>query len=342
MAGWQENRASGSRQCQARRASAARSATRRTAPPDGLCIHVARVGTLSGPVSAAEGQAADRPRATGAVRARRADAHRRASAPYLGGAQEPGDDRHAMAKQTLTPMLAVLRANSGLPQGCRLKAELHSVLVYAPGQFFVPHQDSEKSDAMVGTLSVILPGSAKGGALVIEHAGSKVTYRASDKLLTFAAFYADCRHEVRPVRSGTATHRRLLRRPRSCAHSFSTSTNTSLHEADVAEPVVGDHDVLVQLTGRRGSTSWTRRSAPESSSGSCRTRLPLILGHDVAAPCSAAARRCTGQVRRPGLRPTRRDHRIGHSRNASPSPRRLALQPTRSARSRRARCRWWR
>ena len=104
--------------------------------------------------------------------------------------------------QTLTPVLAALRADLGLPEGCRLKAELHAVLVYAPGQFFLPHQDSEKSDAMVGTLSLILPGSSQGGGLVIEHAGSKVTYRASDKLLTFVAFYADCRHEVRPVRSG--------------------------------------------------------------------------------------------------------------------------------------------
>ena len=104
--------------------------------------------------------------------------------------------------ETLTPMLAKLRADLGLPESCRLKAELHAVLVYSPGQFFVPHQDSEKSDAMVATLSLILPGSSKGGALVVEHAGSKVTYRASDKLLTFAAFYADCRHEVRPVRSG--------------------------------------------------------------------------------------------------------------------------------------------
>jgi hypothetical protein len=99
-------------------------------------------------------------------------------------------------------MLDALRADLGLPEGCRLKAELHAVLVYSPGQFFLPHQDSEKSDAMVATLSLILPGSSKGGALVIEHAGSTVTYRASDRLLTFAAFYADCRHEVRPVRTG--------------------------------------------------------------------------------------------------------------------------------------------
>ena len=115
--------------------------------------------------------------------------------------------------ETLTPMLAVLRADLGLPEGCRLKAELHAVLVYSPGQFFVPHRDSEKSDAMVATLSLMLPGSSKGGALVIEHAGSKVTYRASDKLLTFAAFYADGRHEVRPVRTGyrvVLTHNLML------------------------------------------------------------------------------------------------------------------------------------
>ncbi len=104
--------------------------------------------------------------------------------------------------RTLRPMLSALRADLGLPDGCRLKAELHAVLVYASGQFFVPHQDSEKSDAMVGTLSLMLPGTSRGGALVIEHAGSTVTYRPSDERLTFVAFYADCQHEVRPVRSG--------------------------------------------------------------------------------------------------------------------------------------------
>lgn len=104
--------------------------------------------------------------------------------------------------RTLQPMLDGMRGDLGLPGGSRLTAELHSVLLYTPGQFFVPHQDTEKSDDMIGTLTVTLPGSAKGGELVIDHAGDQVTYRSSATSLSFVAFYADCRHEVRPVTSG--------------------------------------------------------------------------------------------------------------------------------------------
>ncbi|MCP3961997.1 MAG: 2OG-Fe(II) oxygenase [bacterium] len=105
-------------------------------------------------------------------------------------------------KRTLLPVLEQLGADLGVPAGCRLKAELHAMLVYAPGQFFLPHQDSEKSDEMVGTLVVTLPSSFKGGALVVEHQGESATYRGSRKYLSFVAFYADCRHEVRPVQEG--------------------------------------------------------------------------------------------------------------------------------------------
>lgn len=104
--------------------------------------------------------------------------------------------------RTLLPVLEALRADLGLPDGSHLEAELHSMLVYAPGQFFLPHQDSEKADEMVGTLAVTLPGSFRGGALVVEHRGEKATYRATEKTLSFVAFYADCHHEVRPVKEG--------------------------------------------------------------------------------------------------------------------------------------------
>jgi hypothetical protein len=103
---------------------------------------------------------------------------------------------------TLRPILDRLRADLGLPEGCELTADFHSMLVYAPGQFFAPHQDSEKADGMIGTLVVTLPSAAKGGVLVVEHAGRSATYRSSKELLSFVAFYADCRHQVRPVTSG--------------------------------------------------------------------------------------------------------------------------------------------
>ncbi|MGH9182284.1 MAG: 2OG-Fe(II) oxygenase [Acidimicrobiales bacterium] len=104
--------------------------------------------------------------------------------------------------RTLLPVLDRLRGDLGLPAGCALKAELHSMLVYGPGQFFVPHQDSERADEMVGSLVVTLPTSFTGGALVVEHRGEKARYRSSKKSLSFVAFYADCRHEIQPVKSG--------------------------------------------------------------------------------------------------------------------------------------------
>jgi len=104
--------------------------------------------------------------------------------------------------RTLQPVLDRLGHDLGLPSGRTLRAELHSMLVYAPGQFFVEHQDSERDDAMVGSLVVGLPSTFKGGALEVRHRGQTATYRGSKKALSFVALYSDCRHEVKPVRAG--------------------------------------------------------------------------------------------------------------------------------------------
>jgi hypothetical protein len=102
----------------------------------------------------------------------------------------------------LDGVLEHFRDELGLPRSARLRVEPHAMLVYGKGQFFLPHQDSEKHDAMVGTLVMSLPSAHTGGELVIDHAGEARTYRASREDLTFVAFYSDCRHEVTPVRSG--------------------------------------------------------------------------------------------------------------------------------------------
>ena len=104
--------------------------------------------------------------------------------------------------KTMTPQLDRVRRDLGLPEGCRLKAELHNLLVYGPGQFFAAHQDSEKADDMIGTLVVNLPSRFTGGALSIEHHEEKKVVGGSSGTLTFIAFYADCHHEVRPIKQG--------------------------------------------------------------------------------------------------------------------------------------------
>jgi 2OG-Fe(II) oxygenase superfamily len=115
------------------------------------------------------------------------------------------------------PMLAVILATVkeelGLPAGAELTADLHSLLVYEPNQFFLAHQDSEKDDAMVGTLVVTLPSTYTGGDLMIGHNEEWNAYRGSKTELSLVAFYADCQHEVLRVKSGyriTLTYNLLL------------------------------------------------------------------------------------------------------------------------------------
>jgi hypothetical protein len=76
------------------------------------------------------------------------------------------------------------------------------MLLYERGDFFVPHQDSEKDDGMIGTLVVTLPSSFRGGEMTVEQHGEIMAFRGSRTALQLIAFYADCRHEVRPVTSG--------------------------------------------------------------------------------------------------------------------------------------------
>jgi predicted 2-oxoglutarate/Fe(II)-dependent dioxygenase YbiX len=58
---------------------------------------------------------------------------------------------------------------------------------------------------MFATLVVALPSSFTGGELVVRHKGHEacLDLQCSDPAETaFAAFYADCVHEVRPVTDG--------------------------------------------------------------------------------------------------------------------------------------------
>ncbi|MFD9950284.1 2OG-Fe(II) oxygenase [Nonomuraea sp. NPDC059023] len=106
-----------------------------------------------------------------------------------------------------------MRQELGLPPHCGLTPELHSMLLYETGQFFVAHQDSEKDDAMVATLVVTLPSAHTGGELVVEHQGQTRKYRGLKTALSLVALYADCRHQVLPVKTGnrvTLTYNLLL------------------------------------------------------------------------------------------------------------------------------------
>ncbi len=90
-------------------------------------------------------------------------------------------------------------------EGMAVSAELYKLLVYDTGGFFLAHRDTEKTGGMFGTLVVVLPSAHRGGDLVVRHAGREATVDMSGaevSEVSFAAFYADCEHEVRPITEG--------------------------------------------------------------------------------------------------------------------------------------------
>jgi predicted 2-oxoglutarate/Fe(II)-dependent dioxygenase YbiX len=132
----------------------------------------------------------------------------------------------------LQDILATVKEELGLPDAAELVSELHSLLVYEPDQFFLTHQDSEKDDAMVGTLVVTLPSSYSGGELVVTHNEESKVCPGSRTALSLVAFYADCRHEVLKVKSG---------------YRITLTYNLLLH-GDTSRPA-GDEGTFTELTG---------------------------------------------------------------------------------------------
>jgi hypothetical protein len=171
-------------------------------PGDALTLHVADVGPVTLPVRAAQAKrliAVARPALFGQGEETLSDTSVRDTwelTPDQVILEGASWDAH------LSAALAHFRDDLGLPARSWLRAELHSLLVYGKGQFFLPHQDSEKHDDMVATLVVSLPSVHSGGELVVDDGGTERTYRGSRDDLVLVAFYADRRHEVRPVRSG--------------------------------------------------------------------------------------------------------------------------------------------
>ena len=99
----------------------------------------------------------------------------------------------------------VARVSEGLGVSGPVTAEFYKLLVYDEGSFFVDHRDTEKVPGMFATLVVVLPSSFAGGDLVVRHKDSEVRldlHCADSAEAAFAAFYADCVHEVLPVTEG--------------------------------------------------------------------------------------------------------------------------------------------
>ncbi|MGH9164008.1 MAG: 2OG-Fe(II) oxygenase [Acidimicrobiales bacterium] len=182
-------------------------ATRLTAPIHDLAIEVSGVGDLGLPVTSAQAKQlrlVARPAKYG--HGERTILDRRVRDTWEVPRSRVRLDKRRW-NRTLRPMLDAIRDDLGLPSESSLNAQLHSMLLYEPGQFFAAHQDSEKDDQMIASLVVLLPSRSAGGDLVVDHRGESVRYKGSSSSLTFVAFYADTRHEVLPVETG---HRVVL------------------------------------------------------------------------------------------------------------------------------------
>lgn len=169
-------------------------------PLHALGVDVTGCGMLAQPATAAQAQAlhgASSPAPYGHREATLLDAHVRDT-----GRIAAADVTLHWADGVLAALQAEVAQALGQPQ---LQMRLHDLLVYGPGQFFKPHQDTEKHPGMVGTLVLVWPSAHIGGGLAVEHGAEKTLFNSQHlhaDALRWCAFYADCRHEVLPVDEG--------------------------------------------------------------------------------------------------------------------------------------------
>ena len=197
-------------------------------------------------------------------------------------------------------ILTEVRDELGLPARGRLRAGPHALLVYGKGQFFLPHQDSEKDDTMIGTLVVSLPSSHTGGELLIEHNGKTVVYQASATEVSVAAFYADCRHEVKPVRTGcrvTFTCNLLL--------DSDPAGDVPAQLAELGKPLAG----LLAAADGTALADEIVTALREHSDDVLACLLPMLraAGPEPSAPLEELARDCERRLTAITERPARAD-----------------------------------
>jgi hypothetical protein len=112
--------------------------------------------------------------------------------------------RNAAWNAHLEEIVAAVKQDFGIHR--KVTPHLYKLLIYEKGSFFAPHRDSEKTPGMFATLVVCLPSKHKGGTLIVKHDGQtkKIGFGGKDAEFKtqYAAFYADCQHEIKPVTAG--------------------------------------------------------------------------------------------------------------------------------------------
>ncbi len=166
---------------------------------------------------------------------------------------------------------AVMTAQSDLGlEKQQLDAHLYKLLLYERGSFFLPHRDGEKLDRMVATLVIALPSAHEGGELIVRHEGRETTVDFSPEgrfQTQFAAFYADCEHEVRPVTSGFR-----LALVYNLTLAKSKQAVTAPTSGEHIEAVAGILQTWKDLTGQVDPAAHADREQPTA-------RLAVVLDH---------------------------------------------------------------
>lgn len=105
----------------------------------------------------------------------------------------------------ITSVLNKVKEGLGIAEN-EVTASLYKLLIYQKDDFFVAHKDSEKEKDMFGTLIVGLPSKHTGGNLHVRFDGKEEVIDFAEPInnyeIPFAAFYADCEHEINKVTSG--------------------------------------------------------------------------------------------------------------------------------------------
>ena len=206
-------------------------------------------------------------------------------------------------------MLAQVATKMGLED-----ATLHLVplklLIYSPGGHFAEHADTEKCPGMIASLALIVPGEHEGGALVIKQAPAMVECDADGTPhWRWAAWYADCRHQLEPVTSGTRV-----------AMTFGV-------KIEAVGPLMGrqagDHRIswaLYAMTYTEDHTQWAARGV-RARADNVQYGQKMVWG--ARSPLHRA-----GASREPAERPRSRARADPHRRSASTGhPPRVARDP---------------
>jgi hypothetical protein len=182
----------------------------------------------------------------------------------------------------------------------KLESHLYDLLLYEPGSFFLPHRDGEKEDRMVATLVLVLPSSFEGGELVVRHEGQErvIDFSGDNEYrIHFAAFYADCEHEIRPLREGhrlcliynltLAKSKKPLSAPRSAEHVEKISQALRKWAEDDGPKklvVTLDHqytqDGLTWDTLKGVDRAWAQALLEGARQADCQAHLALLTLHE--------------------------------------------------------------